>query len=169
MEIRMSKHPRRAPVNQHNVVRCALFCSFRGLSISRKSVPVAARSNLWVCGRSIPLTADLNPSCGAWCLSVVSVVCCQVEGSARGWSLVQSSPTDCSASLCDLETSWMRGPWPTGRLGSVASKFCGQFWHGTSLLSAIIVYWSQMCTDSIFIDILNAYFHNGGAAITQSV
>jgi len=34
------------------------------------------------------------------CLSVVSVVCCQVEFPATGWSLVQRSPTDCGASLC---------------------------------------------------------------------
>jgi hypothetical protein len=33
-------------------------------------------------------------------LSVVSVVCCQVEVSATSLSLVQSSPTDCAASLC---------------------------------------------------------------------
>jgi hypothetical protein len=31
-------------------------------------------------------------------LSVVSVVCCQVEVSAADWSLVQRSPTDCGAS-----------------------------------------------------------------------
>jgi len=30
----------------------------------------------------------------------VIVVCCQVEVSATGWSLVQRSPTDCGASLC---------------------------------------------------------------------
>ena len=35
---------------------------------------------------------------------VVSVVCCQVEDSATDWSLVQRSPTECGASLCDLET-----------------------------------------------------------------
>ena len=33
-------------------------------------------------------------------LSVVSVVCCQVEVSVMSWSLVQRSPTDCGASLC---------------------------------------------------------------------
>ena len=33
-------------------------------------------------------------------LSVVSVVCCQLEVSATSWSLVQRSPTDCAASLC---------------------------------------------------------------------
>ena len=33
-------------------------------------------------------------------LSVVSVVCCQVEVSATSWSLIQRSFTDCGASLC---------------------------------------------------------------------
>jgi hypothetical protein len=33
-------------------------------------------------------------------MSVASVVCCQLEVSATSWSLVQRSPTDCSASLC---------------------------------------------------------------------
>ena len=37
---------------------------------------------------------------GHVCLSDVSVVCCQVEISVTGWSLVQRSPTDCGASLC---------------------------------------------------------------------
>ena len=37
---------------------------------------------------------------GHGCLSVVSVVCCQVEVSAMGRSLVQRSPTDCDVSLC---------------------------------------------------------------------
>jgi hypothetical protein len=32
-------------------------------------------------------------------LSLVSVVCCQVEVSATGWSLVQRSPADCGVSL----------------------------------------------------------------------
>jgi hypothetical protein len=35
----------------------------------------------------------------AW-MSVVSVVCYQVEVSASSWSLVQRSSTDCGASLC---------------------------------------------------------------------
>ena len=37
----------------------------------------------------------------------MSVVCCQVEVSATGRSLVQRSPTDCDVSLCVLETSRM--------------------------------------------------------------
>jgi hypothetical protein len=40
------------------------------------------------------------------CLSLVSVVCCQVQVSATGWSLVQRSPTECGVSkVCDCETS----------------------------------------------------------------
>jgi hypothetical protein len=42
---------------------------------------------------------------GHGCLSVVSVVCCQVEVSGRDWSLVQRSPTDCGVSECDGKTS----------------------------------------------------------------
>jgi hypothetical protein len=49
--------------------------------------------------------------CG--CLSLVSVVRCQVEVSATGWSLVQRSP-ECGVSECDRETSIMGRPWPTG-------------------------------------------------------
>jgi hypothetical protein len=41
-------------------------------------------------------------------------VCCHVEVSATSWSLVQRSPTDCDAVVCDLETSWMRRTWPPG-------------------------------------------------------
>ena len=43
-------------------------------------------------------------------LSVVSVVCCQVEVSAMSWSLVQRSPTDWCV-VCDLETSRMSAPY----------------------------------------------------------
>jgi hypothetical protein len=50
---------------------------------------------------------------GHGCLSVVSVVCCQVEVSATSWSFVQRSPTDCGVSECDRAASIMRGPWPT--------------------------------------------------------
>jgi hypothetical protein len=47
---------------------------------------------------------------GHGCLSVVSVVCCQVEVSASGWSLVQRSPIEFGVSECDNESSIMR--WP---------------------------------------------------------
>jgi len=45
---------------------------------------------------------------GHGCLSVVIVVCCQVEVSLSGSSLVQKSPTECGVSECDRESSIMR-------------------------------------------------------------
>jgi hypothetical protein len=41
-------------------------------------------------------------------VSLVSIVCCQVEVSATGRSLVQKSPTECGVYGRDLETSVMR-------------------------------------------------------------
>jgi len=49
-------------------------------------IPVAARSKAWVCGRLLAGIAGSNPA-RVWmcvCVSVVSVVCCQVEASASG-------------------------------------------------------------------------------------
>jgi hypothetical protein len=43
--------------------------------------PVAARSEEWVCGRSLAEIVGSNPTGGHGCLSVV---CCQVEVSATG-------------------------------------------------------------------------------------
>ena len=55
-----------------------------------KLVPVATRSKAWVCGRC---RFEFRRRHG--CLSLVNVVCCQVEVSATDRSLVQRSPTDC--------------------------------------------------------------------------
>jgi hypothetical protein len=54
-------------------------------------------------------------------MSVVSVVCCQVQVSASGLSLVQRSPTDCGVPECDREASIMR-PWPTGGCGAMVKS-----------------------------------------------
>jgi hypothetical protein len=71
-----------------------MLCIFIMLCVLWLPVPVAARLlRLWV---------RIPP--GAW-MSVVSVVCCQVEVSATDWSLVQRSPTDCDASRV-----WSRKP-----------------------------------------------------------
>ena len=47
-----------------------------------RPVPVAAPSKRWVCGRSPAEIVGSNPTGGHRYLSVVSVVCCQVEVSA---------------------------------------------------------------------------------------
>jgi hypothetical protein len=48
---------------------------------------------------------------GHECPSLVSV-CCQVEASASGLSLIQRSPTECGVPECDREASIMRTPLP---------------------------------------------------------
>jgi len=55
-------------------------------------------------------------------MSVVIVVCCQVEVSALGCSLVQRRPTDCGVSECDRESSIMRRFWPSGNCGAVGGR-----------------------------------------------
>ena len=62
-------------------------------------IPVAERSKARVCGRSFAGIARSN-SAGGMDVSLVSVVCCQVEVSVTGRSLVQRSPTDCGVLLC---------------------------------------------------------------------
>ena len=59
------------------------------------------------------------------CFSVVSVVCCQVEVSASGWSLVQRRHTDCGVSECDRESSIWRRPWLARVCGDKKKKSIG--------------------------------------------
>jgi len=47
-------------------------------------IPVAARSKAWVCSRSLARIAGFESCLGHGNLSVVSVVCCQVEFCALG-------------------------------------------------------------------------------------
>jgi hypothetical protein len=54
------------------------------------------KSTKWIKGKK--RERKKKPHRGHGCLSVVSVVCCQVEVSATSWSLVQRSPTDCGVS-----------------------------------------------------------------------
>jgi len=89
-----------------------------------EQIQVAARSKVWVCDRSLAVIVVSHPPRGRGLLPVVSVVCCQVEVSAKGRSLVQRSPTECVVSECDCEASRMRRPWPTGGCcAMVNSKF----------------------------------------------
>ena len=49
---------------------------------------------------------------GHGCLSLVNVVCCQVEVSTTSRSLVQRNPTACHVTVCELEASTVRWPRP---------------------------------------------------------
>ena len=66
----------------------------------RRGSPAARLLGLWV---------QIPPGHG--CLSLASVVCCQGDFSASGWSPVQRSPTECGVSESDHESSIMR-TWP---------------------------------------------------------
>jgi len=61
-------------------------------------MPAAERSKARVCCCSLAGVAGSNPAWWHVCLSLVSVVCCQIEVSATGQSLVQRSRTDCDVS-----------------------------------------------------------------------
>jgi len=52
----------------------------------------------------------------------VSVVCCQVEVSATGRSLVRRINTECSVSECDRESLIMMRPWLTGGCWATIKK-----------------------------------------------
>jgi hypothetical protein len=76
---------------------------------------VAAWSNKWVCGRSLAGIVGWNATeVMDVCLCLVSVVCCQVEISATGRSLVQRSSTECGVSEYHSRTSTMGGLGPLG-------------------------------------------------------
>ena len=60
--------------------------------VLNESTPVAARSKAWVCCSSLAGIARSIPP-GHGCLSLVSVVCNQIEVFATDRSLVQRSPT----------------------------------------------------------------------------
>ena len=79
-------------------------CTFRDY----QPIPVAERSKAKVCGQSHAGVVGSNPAEGMDVSFLLSVVCCQVEVSATGRSLVQRSRTACDVSLCELETSRMR-------------------------------------------------------------
>jgi hypothetical protein len=76
-------------------------------------IPMVVLSKAWVFGRSLAVIAGSNPARGHGYLSLVSVVFCQVEGTAEGRSLVQRSPTECGVSECDREASVRRRSRPT--------------------------------------------------------
>jgi len=70
---------------------------------------------------------------GHGCLSVVSVVCCQVEVYATSWSFVQRSPTECGVSLCDVGTSKRWGdhgpPWAQAPQKKKNWSYCIAKWN----------------------------------------
>jgi hypothetical protein len=74
-------------------------------------IPVGAWFKAWVCTHLFAASVDYsNPPLGYGCLSLVSVVCCQVELSVTGQSVVLLSVVSLKS---NLESSTMRRPRPT--------------------------------------------------------
>ena len=76
-----------------NVTSSSLFC----VGIVRLPIPVAVRSKVWVCGRSLARDAGSNFT-EYVIMSLVSVVWCQVQVSVTGRSLVQRSSAESGVS-----------------------------------------------------------------------
>ena len=73
-------------------------------------ISVAAQSEAWVCFRSHPRVVGSNPAGDMD--ACLLCLCCHLEVSATGRTLVQGSPTEFSVSACDLVTLTMRRPGP---------------------------------------------------------
>jgi hypothetical protein len=74
-------------------------------------VAVAARSKAMACGRSNSEIVGLNPTgdmrCCEFCAVSSRSLCKEVI------TRLEESYRLCCVVVCDLETSWMRRPWPT--------------------------------------------------------
>ena len=92
-------------------------------------IPVAERSNEWVCGRSLAGIVRSNPV-GGMDVSLMSVVYCQVRGlcvepiirpeeSYWLWCVV----------VCDLETTRRWKPWPALGHRKKIFRFTQRLWH----------------------------------------
>jgi hypothetical protein len=66
-------------------------------------VPVAERFKAGSAAASIAGTVGSNPP--ESCLFLANIICCEVEDSATGRSLVQRSPADCDVPLSVTKTS----------------------------------------------------------------
>jgi hypothetical protein len=83
---------------------------------------------------------------GHGCLSLVIVVCCQVEVSATSWSLVQRSPTECDMSnVCDREASKKKwgGQGPQGAVEPL-KKTTNEL-HYFSVFLSLHMFWHSLC------------------------
>ena len=104
----------RSPANVIYIYMCVehLFLMFLDHT-QRCSIVGRTPLDEWSARRHRPLTCcdrGFESHRGHGYLSVVSVVCCQVEVSATSWSLVQRRPTDCGASFCVIYKHQKRVP-----------------------------------------------------------
>ena len=73
---------------------------------------MAEQSKAWVWGLPLAGFAGSNPVGGMSVCLFWREVCCQLQVTASGWSLVQKSPTEYGVSEYDREACIMWRPWP---------------------------------------------------------
>jgi hypothetical protein len=88
---------------------------------------MAARAKECLCGRSLTGIMGSNSTGGNVCLSLVSVVCRQLERGLRRAHHLSWSHTECGGSEHDREASITRRSWPTR--GYCAREKIPQFLH----------------------------------------
>jgi len=93
------------------------FCNTTGCPIQKKKYQIFMCRSQWERGLGVGVRPLACWNCGFesrrqhGCLSLVSTVCCQVEGSARADQSAQVSYRLWCVVVCYLITSIMRRPW----------------------------------------------------------
>lgn len=90
-------------------------------------IRVALRSKPWVCYSMLAGIAGSNPAVGNGCQSLLSVMCCPVQVSGSGSSLVQRIPADRCVSERDCETSIKIRIWPTRSRSTIWYMYVGKY------------------------------------------
>jgi hypothetical protein len=91
-----------------------------------QAIPVTVRSKAWVFGRWLAGIVGSNPAGGWMNFSRGCCMCCSLEVSATGRSLVQRSRTKCGVSECEFETSTLGRPWPIRAVETWEKKIINQ-------------------------------------------
>jgi hypothetical protein len=150
------------PYVEENCNFCSCGCHFSLLLLTSRSQWPRCLRGRFMAARLLWLSYRIPP--GAW-LSVVSVVCCQVEASATGWALVQRSPTECVyVSSWTLDKKVGPGPLeavaPWGKTIREMCRFeryCNTFLDNCKQLSVInnrLITWIVFCAIKFKYDLI---------------
>ena len=92
-------------MESHAPLYTTAFCLYFLICINRTSFPDVANYTAPITAAALFLWLWVLIPPGHWCLSLVSVVWCQVKVLAKCRSIAQRIPTEFCVSECDLETS----------------------------------------------------------------